>query len=33
MPWVSMGVFVFGTFVAALEKARAAEHEELAGDG
>ena len=33
MPWVSMGVFVFGTFVVALEKAGAAEHEELAGDG
>lgn len=33
MPWVSMGVFLFGTFVVALEKAGAAEHEELAGDG
>jgi len=33
MPWASMGVFLFGTFVVALEKAGAAEHEELAGDG
>jgi len=28
-----MGVFLFGTFVVALEKAGAAQHEELAGDG
>jgi hypothetical protein len=33
MPWVFMGVFVFGTFVVALEKAGAAEHEELVGNG
>jgi hypothetical protein len=28
-----MGVFVFGTFVVALEKVGVAEHEELVGDG